>query len=66
MIQAARDDCEQSDSECQSIPGWLNFDGDVIDAFELCDRGGPLCDIAEHAIYRTASSYFYICVNRES
>lgn len=40
MLTTAREDCTNEESECRSIPAWLEFDGAIIDAFELCDRGG--------------------------
>ena len=66
MIEGARSDCEFEGSNCKSIPDWLKFDGDLIDVFELFDRGGWLLYCAEHQIYRTTSSYYYICLSRQS
>lgn len=66
MIEIAREDCEHKDEGERTAPDWLRFDGDLIDGFQFLDRGGPLCDIAEHEVYRTATSYYYLCLNRES
>lgn len=62
----AREDCVDKLSECNGIPDWLSFDGDVIHAFDIDDRGGQLVAIASHHVYRTSRSYYYICINRES
>lgn len=66
MIETARADCRRKDEGERKVPAWLEFDGEIIDAFRLAHRGTPLCDLAEHEIYRTSRSFYYLCVNWES
>ena len=66
LIDAVRGDCLNKDEGERVVPDWLEIDGDIIDAFDLVGRGGPLIDMADHAIYRTADSYYYLGLNWES
>jgi hypothetical protein len=66
LLQTVQNDCRGKDEGERIAPDWLRFDGDIIDAFDFYGRSGPLFDSAVHQIYRTETSYYYLCANHES
>ncbi len=52
-----------------SAPKWLRIEGDIIDAFELDQRGGTLWEglgPTSITVYRTTTAYYYLEVHHES